>query len=250
LGLGGLRFVHGVGNFFDSSCGWCGTHRYSFAGEVGPALSVHSSNTSYDVLALVLLVLSTPEGAHGECAAFVVANLFVRSVAQCLVLLGDTIVASLNVHLVSLNFFFSLFVWHLPANLNFPFSDESRSSNSSEFAFVYNNLLYDGGGRRQRRLRLRSGLDLECLGPSTPAEGVLGADSVEVEFIVYEISVTLRQVAGLESLIRRPSLRVSLVPLELEHLDLDADSSSLISVKVIPVDIDGVTGSIRSAKVG
>jgi len=131
LGLGGLRFVHGVGNFFDSSCGWCGTHRYSFAGEVGPALSVLSSNTSYDVLALVLLVLSTPEGAHGECAAFVVANLFVRSVAQCLVLLGDTIVASLNVHLVSFNFVFSLFVWHLPANLNFPFSDESRSSNSS-----------------------------------------------------------------------------------------------------------------------
>lgn len=311
----GVGVVHWGTYLLNSGSGANGN---SFAGEVGPALGVLRSNTGCNVLALILLVLSTPESAHGEGAAFVFDNLFVRSIAECDVLLGDTVVASLNVDLVLGNFLLGEERVHLPADSNFPISDESS------FICRKDSFLHDVSGRRLRNVRLRSGLDLESLGPSTPAEGVLGADSVEVESVVSETTMALGEVAGLEALGIEPvrsnnyywwwclgcwgclgcwwgclacwwaccywccwllwghgpasgirsrgtaaapaataagtpaaatackatRLTILSIPLELEHGDHDAESTSLISVKVLPVDVNGVTSSVSLAEVG
>lgn len=129
---------------------------------------------------MIFLILSTPESAHGKCAGSVIDNLFISSIAECDVLLGDTVVASFYVDLVLGNFLLRGGRVHLPANFNFILSDKSSSTCESSTGSLFN----DFSGRRFRNVRLRSSLDLECLGPSSPAEGVLGADSVPVEGVV------------------------------------------------------------------
>lgn len=195
---------------------------------------------------MIFLILSTPESAHGKSAAFVFDNLFIGTIAECNIFLGDTVVASLNVDLVLGNFLLRSGRVHQPANSNFILSDESRRTTCES---SLGNLFNDVSGRRFRNVRLRSSLDLDWLGPSSPAEGVLGADSVPVEGVVSETIVTLRQVAGLEALGSGPGLFFSLIPLELEHRDHNALSSSLLTIKVLPVDFNGVTGSIRLTEV-
>lgn len=105
---------------------------------------------------MIFLILSTPESAHGKSAAFIFDNLFISSIAECDVLLGDTVVASLNVDLILGNFLLRSSRVHLPANLNFPLSDESRSTGESSTGLLFN----DFSGRRVRNVRLRSSLDL------------------------------------------------------------------------------------------
>lgn len=61
--------------------------------------------------------------------------------------------------------------------------------------------------------------------------------------------MALGQVAGLEALGSGPGLRVSLIPLEFEHLGINTFSSSLITIKVLPVDFNGVTSSVRSTEI-
>lgn len=80
--------LHGSGNLLDSS-GIGATS--AVAGELSPSLGVSSSDLSLDELSLILSVKSveaySPEGAHGNSAAFVVNDRLERSVTERLLFL-------------------------------------------------------------------------------------------------------------------------------------------------------------------
>lgn len=165
---------------------------------------------------MVLSVKTTPEGAHGKSAAFVLDDSFVGSVTKGLRLLEVTGILGLDSNLVRLNISLVLGVQHLPADLNFVLGDISRSSSKSSVTGLV--LLGNNSGSRSGGdAGLRSSLHLEVrLGPRSPAEHVLGTDSVQVESLVGETTVVPVEVGSDAVLGRDPSGLGVLSPLNLE----------------------------------
>lgn len=175
------------------------------ARELTPSLGVSGSDLSLNELALVLSVQTTPEGAHRKSAAFLLDDRFVGSVTKCLRLLEVTGILGLDSNLVRFNISLVSGGSHLPADLHFVLGDISRSSSKSSVttgALLGNN----SGSRSGGDAGLRSSLNLEVrLGPGSPAEHVLGTDSVQVEGLVGETTVVPVEVGSDAVLSRNPS---------------------------------------------
>lgn len=117
---GGLRVGHRLGDLLNSSATSVGV----LARELTPSLGVSSSNLSLDELALILSVLTFPEGAHGKSAALLLDVGFELSITDGLVLLEDARVAGLEDDFVRSNFLLLREVNHSPAEFDLMLSRE------------------------------------------------------------------------------------------------------------------------------
>lgn len=167
---------------------------------------------------MILSIQTIPEGAHRKSAAFLLDDSFVGSITEGLRLLEVTSILSLDSNLVRFNISLISGGSHLPADLHFVLSDISRSSvsrQSSVTSVVHlgNNSSSRSGGNAG----LRSSLHLKVrLRPRSPAEHVLGTDSVQVEGLVGETTVVPVEVGSDTVLSRDPSRLSVSSPLNLK----------------------------------
>jgi len=240
---GGLRVTHRLGDLLNLSSSGIGV----LARERTPSLGVIRSNLSLDECALILSVLAFPEAAHGKSAAFLLDVSLELSITDSLVLLEDAEVAGLEDDFVRSNFLLLSKVSHSPADLDLILSDVVcfQATGGGGGGGGGGDLRHNSNQRCVGNAGSRSGLDLEVGGgPASPAEDVLGANSVEVSALVDETAVGLVEVASREDLRGNP-VGVSLCsPLEFVTHDLQAHASGVSAFEALPVDIDGGAGDV------